>query len=252
MEPWVSHVADGVAHVVGPRVAWQVLIDGDDVCLVDAGWPDDLELIDASLREMGRKPADVSAILLTHAHPDHLGAAEQLRRRHGCEVRAHTDEAAHARGQRREQVAALDLLVRLWRPSVLAFAGHIVRHGGLRAERVAEVRAFSEDAAEGDGALDVAGHPVPVATPGHTSGHCAFHLPEQGVVLTGDALVTEDPVSRRQGPRLLPSFLHHDPVAVLESLQRLRPLEATTLLPGHGPPFHGPAGLAVTRALQQA
>lgn len=251
MQPSVHQVADGVAHVLGPRVAWQILVDGDEVCLVDAGWPGDIELIEASLREVGRKAADVSAILLTHAHPDHLGVAERLRTQHGCEVYAHADEAAHARGERREQVALLDLLVRLWRPSVVSLLANAVRHGGARVDRVGEVHTFGDHPADGDGALDVPARPVPVATPGHTSGHCGFHLPEKGVLLTGDALVTQDPVSQRQGPRLLPSFLHQDAVGALEALQRFRPLEADTLLPGHGAPFYGPAGLAVTRALQQ-
>lgn len=34
--------------------------------------------------------------------------------------------------------------------------------------------------------------------PGHTSGHCAFHLPDRGVLITGDALITAHPVGKRQ------------------------------------------------------
>lgn len=241
----VEEVADGVAHVVGPRVAWQIVVDGDDVCLVDTGWPGDRELLAASLARVGRRLADVSAVLLTHAHPDHLGSAEHLRVHHGCAVHAHRDEVAHARGERIEQVGAGALLPRLWRPSVLGFLVNTVRHGALRAERVGEVGGF-----EADGSLEVPGRPVPVPTPGHTSGHCAYHLPDRGVLLSGDALVTEDPVSGRRGPRLLPGFFHHDPARVLTSLQRLRSVEAGVVLPGHGAPFRGAPAHAVTRALQ--
>lgn len=246
MQPRVEQVADGVAHVRGPGVAWQMLIDGEDVCLVDAGWPGDVELVTASLEQVGRTPADVSAVLLTHAHPDHIGAAEHLRAHHGSEVLAHREEAPHARGERVEQATVLALLARLWRPGMAGFVLNSLRHRALRAQRVTTVRGVEEG-----GALDVPGRPVPVATPGHTTGHCAFHLPDRGVVLTGDGLVTEDPISGREGPRMLPAVLHHDPVAALESLQRLRPLAADTLLPGHGAPFKGPADLAVTGALQQ-
>ena len=40
--------------------------------------------IEAAIRELGRSPADISAVVLTHAHPDHLGAAEAVRQRLGA------------------------------------------------------------------------------------------------------------------------------------------------------------------------
>jgi len=44
-----------------------------------------------------------------------------------------------------------------------------------------------EPFAAGSGPLEVPGRLVPVPTPGHTSGLCAFHLPERGVLIAGDA-----------------------------------------------------------------
>ncbi len=48
-----------------------------------------------------------------------------------------------------------------------------------RVERLRSVETFTTDA------LDIPGRPVPVPTPGHTSGHSAFHLPERGALLVG-------------------------------------------------------------------
>jgi hypothetical protein len=44
---------------------------------------------------------------------------------------------------------------------------------------------------------------VPVLTAGHTPGHTVYHLLEQGVIVSGDALVTGHPTLRTVGPQLL-------------------------------------------------
>ena len=97
-------------------------------------------------------------------------------------------------------------------------------------------------------ALDLPGGPVPVHTPGHTDGHCAFHLPDAGVLVSGDALVSEHPTSRLKGPQLLPDMFHHERARAVASLDLLEKLQADVLLPGHGPVHHG----SVREAAQQA
>ena len=104
----------------------------------------------------------------------------------------------------------------------------------------------------GDRAEDLAGGPVPVHTPGHTEGRCAYHLPALGIVVSGDALVTVHPTSRKTAPHLLPDMFHTDVPAALGALSALEPLDADTLLSGHGPLHRGSVREAVARAREQA
>ncbi|MES4833458.1 MBL fold metallo-hydrolase, partial [Streptomyces anthocyanicus] len=90
-----------------------------------------------------------------------------------------------------------------------------------------------------DGALDLPGRPVPVHTPGHTDGHCVYHLPDAGVVISGDALVSGHAISRIEGPQLLPDLFHHDRAGAVASLDVIAGLEGEVLLPGHGPVHRG-------------
>jgi glyoxylase-like metal-dependent hydrolase (beta-lactamase superfamily II) len=76
---------------------------------------------------------------------------------------------------------------------------------------------------------------VPVPTPGHTSGHTAYHLPQVGALLTGDALVTGHPTSARRGPQLLDDVFHHDPARARAAFELLATHPADVVLPGHGP-----------------
>jgi glyoxylase-like metal-dependent hydrolase (beta-lactamase superfamily II) len=247
MLPVVSEVAPGVFHVEGPATNWQLLVEGDAVTLVDAAWPRDVALVTGSLTRIGRRPEDVAVVLLTHAHVDHLGTAAELRRRYGMPVRTHVAEAAHARGEVIEQVSQRTLLSKLWRPTVMLFVATIVWHGATRATRVADVETFDEGAP-----LDVPGRPVPIATPGHTSGHCAFHVPDRGVVIAGDAFATFDLLRRRPMLGPMPPAFDVDPEKSLESLQRLATLEAHVVLPGHGAPYRGTPAEAVERATSTA
>jgi glyoxylase-like metal-dependent hydrolase (beta-lactamase superfamily II) len=73
-------------------------------------------------------------------------------------------------------------------------------------------------------------------------------LEDQGVVFTGDAIATLNVLTREVGPQLMPDELNGDPRVTRASLDALRGLSASTLLPGHGEPFRGEPAEAVARA----
>jgi glyoxylase-like metal-dependent hydrolase (beta-lactamase superfamily II) len=243
----VLEVADNVFLVAGTEVNWVVLRDGSDITLIDSGYPRDVPAVEASLRELGGRPEDVRAVLLTHAHIDHMGAVNHFHERHGTPLYTDPIEVRHARREYLEQAGPLDVAKNLWRPGVLPWTVRIMRVGAARKMSAPHAQPFPTDRA-----LDLPGRPVPVPTHGHTSGHTAYHLPQAGVVITGDELITAHAVSRVDGPQLIsPVFSHldFDPAAVLAPLAEL---DADVVLPGHGPVHRGPVAAAVATALERA
>ncbi|MFI6874534.1 MBL fold metallo-hydrolase [Streptomyces sp. NPDC050400] len=243
----VVRVANDVYAVTGSNTNWVIVKDGDSGTLIDTGYPGDQEAVLASLEKVGLNPRDVSAVLVTHAHNDHIGAAEQLSTTYGVPVLMHETEVPHARRDFLDQVSVGKILARAWRPGVLPWAVHALRSGGTRHVPVAKPEAFPTA-----GPLDLPGSPVPVHTPGHTRGHCAYHLPAHGILVTGDALVTAHPTSRIQGPQLLPTMFHTSRAEALESLDLIEGVDADVLLPGHGPVHRGPVRAAAAAAREHA
>lgn len=246
MRAEVIESAPGVFMVAGPRTNWCLLRSGDGITLVDAAWPKDYALVTDSLRQIGASPDHVKAVVLTHAHPDHIGVAERLRSEQGSSVHTHRNEVRHATGEVHERVRAIELIARVWRPSVAAFAFDSITSGATKPTPVAEVTAFD------DGPIDVPGHPLPIPTPGHTSGHCSFHLVDHGIVVSGDALVSRNVLTNRPGPRLMPRIFNHDWEQAAASLDALSGLDADVILPGHGPVLYMTPAEAVATARQQA
>ncbi|MCM1943382.1 MBL fold metallo-hydrolase [Streptomyces sp. G3] len=244
----VRQVADGTYLVHGGNTNWVILTDGDAATLVDTGYPGDRRALLDSLAAVGSSPEAVAAVLITHAHNDHLGSAKYLRATHGTPVLLHEAEVPHARRDYLQQVSVGTVLRNAWRPGVLPWMRHVLRTGGTEQHPVTSPAAFPAD-----GALDLPGRPVPVHTPGHTDGHCVYHLPDAGVVISGDALVSGHAISRIEGPQLLPDLFHHDRTRAIASLDIVAGLEGDLLLPGHGPLHQGPvkdaADLARERAL---
>ncbi|MFJ7772804.1 MBL fold metallo-hydrolase [Streptomyces sp. NPDC097107] len=243
----VRQVADDTYLVHGGHTNWVLLTDGDAVTLVDTGYPGDRQLLLDSLAVVGSSPEAVEAVLITHAHNDHLGSAEYLRAAHGTPVLLHEAEVPHVRRDFLQQVSVGTVLGNAWRPGVLRWAVHVLRSGGTEQHPVSAPEPFPAD-----GALDLPGRPVPVHTPGHTDGHCAYHLPDAGVVISGDALVSGHATSRIAGPQLLPGMFHHDLARTVTSLDVLAGLDGDVLLPGHGPVHRGPVKEAARQAQERA
>ncbi|CAM5305796.1 MBL fold metallo-hydrolase OS=Streptomyces tendae OX=1932 GN=GUR47_36060 PE=4 SV=1 [Streptomyces tendae] len=243
----VRQVADGTYLVHGGHTNWAILTDGDAATLVDTGYPGDRRDLLASLAAVGIPPEAVAAVLITHAHNDHLGSAEYLRAAHGTPVLLHETEVPHARRDFLQQVSVGTVLRNAWRPGVLPWMAHVLRTGGTERHPVTAPAPFPAG-----GALDLPGRPVPVHTPGHTDGHCVYHLPDAGVVVSGDALVTGHALSRTEGPQLLPDLFHHDRRRAVASLDVVAGLEGDLLLPGHGPLHRGPVRDAAELARERA
>lgn len=83
MRAQAEQVADGVHLVRAHHVNWVILQDGADVTLIDTGYPGDRQALLDSLAAVGSSPEAVTAVLITHAHNDHVGSAEYLRDAHG-------------------------------------------------------------------------------------------------------------------------------------------------------------------------
>ncbi|WP_225833721.1 MBL fold metallo-hydrolase [Streptomyces sp. NK08204] len=247
MQADVRQVADDTFLVHGHHTNWVILKDGDAVTLVDTGYPGDRQGLLDSLAQVGSSPEAVAAVLITHAHNDHIGSAEYLRSTHGTPVHLHPAEVPHARRDFLQQANIGDVVRNIWRPGVVPWTVHVLRVGGLRHNPVTAPEPFP-----GQGPLDLPGRPVPVHTPGHTDGHCVYHLPDAGIVISGDALVSGHATSRVKGPQLLLDFFHHERGQALASLETIGALDGDTLLPGHGPVHRGSVRAAAELARERA
>ncbi len=241
----LTTVATGVHRCADGLVNWYVVEGDGGLALVDSGWPRSWRRVEAALSELGRKPANLRAVLLTHGHGDHLGSAEKARAA-GATVYGHREEVPRIGGKRRggsSFALVPKLLPHLWRPASFRFVLHATAHGFLTPSWVEEVTPFED----GD-VLEVPGRPRVLFTPGHTEGHSSFLLADRGVLFAGDAIVTVDPLLGATGPRVMADALNVDSARARASLATLEQVDAEIVLPGHGDPWTQGAKNAVERA----
>lgn len=239
----LHQVTSDVFLVEGIASNWVLVRDGKDLTLIDAGYPKDIDGVVASVEQLGHRLDDIRGVLITHAHIDHVGAIPALLERQAVPTYAHERELPMLIGERHEQANTWDVVSRCWRPRVAKWAVTIAWAGARAKVRLSETQPLQSDST-----LDLPGSPRVVPCPGHTSGHTAYVIPDAGIVVTGDALITGHPILTRTEPQLLPEFFSHAPKQLDAGLDALAALDVDTVLPGHGPVWRGSIRTAINEA----
>jgi len=237
-----TEVAPGIHRLTGGVSNFYLVEESGGLTLVDAGTPGDWQLFLRTLDTLGRRLDDLDAVVLTHAHPDHVGFAERARREGPTTVWVHEDDAAVAQGAKLGKGDA-GLARYLGRAEFYRTFIGLIRGKATKIIPVVEVSTFT-----GDEVLDVPGKPRAVHIPGHTPGNAVLFLESRRVLLTGDTLVTHNPLTGRTGPQVMPSGFTRDTAQALASLSAMENLNAEIILPAHGDPWHGPISQAVQSA----
>lgn len=161
---------------LGPVNAY-LLDEGDaGLTLVDSGYEKSAADIEAAIRSIGRDPRDLTNILLTHAHPDHLGSAARLSSG-SVPISLHHDDAGIARQGIIHQTMTPGPGLVNWVLFRLVIGNKSVHFPSFEPEH---------DLPDGT-ILDIAGGIEVIHTPGHTAGHVSLLWKrDRGVLLAGD------------------------------------------------------------------
>jgi glyoxylase-like metal-dependent hydrolase (beta-lactamase superfamily II) len=150
------------------RFVYAFLIYGKRICLIDSGVAGSEKIILEYLESTGRRAQEISMLILTHAHPDHIGSAPAIKRISGCTLAAHAAEKAWIEDislQAKERPV----------PGFFTLVG-----GSVQVDRILK---------EGD-VLHLEGGPAlqVIHTPGHSPGSLSLWLAEEGALFTADAV----------------------------------------------------------------
>lgn len=222
---------------VGPINVY--LINDDPITLIDAGpnLPDSEENMEAYLESMGLCFKDIKRLVITHAHPDHIGLARRIQELSGAEVYLHKLEVEKLRMQN----------------ALANERANLLRQAGVPGNVVEQMAKWSKEARgwfltridpntviplQGGEILDFASGSLEVIfTPGHSPGHICLYEPDHKILFSGDhilANISPNPLLELSpgGQGRCKSLLQY-----LDSLQKITQKPLEMIYPAHGSPF---------------
>jgi hydroxyacylglutathione hydrolase len=191
---------------VGPgitldRFVYSYLVYGDTINLIDTGVAGCEKNIFEYIRSTGRDPSEIALVVLTHSHPDHIGAARAIQQVTGCSIAAHPAE--------REWIEDVELQNRE-RP-VPGFAS-LVRGSVQVDHELVDGESIEPDETR-------VGEMLVLHTPGHSKGSISLLLHNDGALFCGDAIPLAGDLP-----------VYEDAVASVQSVRRLHGLKGTRVL----------------------
>ncbi len=194
--PFRLHLGEGR---YAERFVYSYLIAGKTICLIDTGVAATVPLILDAVRDLGRSPREISLIILTHAHPDHIGGCAPIRRLSPVPVAVHATE--------KRWVEDVELQYRE-RPVPNLF------------ELVPEGVPVDRVLTDGEAISWEEGKTVRViATPGHSPGSVSFFFEEEGALFSGDSIPAAGHIP-----------IYSDPATSVASIEKLKRLSDVRVL----------------------
>lgn len=202
-------VAPGV-HAIRLIGANAYLIVEDELTLIDAGHRGSLRILGPYLKRIGREVKDITRIVCTHGHPDHIGGVHEIAKASGAHVHMHPADMERLRIRLREVFNG--------RPAPGAIIAFLT-----------QAPADAVPVADGD-LLPALGGLRVIHTPGHTPGSICLYSPSRRLIIVGDIL------QRLKGQVTLPNYIFTDDMGeARRSIARLADLDVDTILFSHYP-----------------
>jgi glyoxylase-like metal-dependent hydrolase (beta-lactamase superfamily II) len=194
----------------------------DVVTLVDTGVGNAPNRIIPKLVRIGLDPEKIQNVILTHAHPDHVGGLQEIAK-FGPKTFIHPIEFKLLENTLQQKIETL-----------------------LKQSNLTVAKRSPFALVENDETITVEGRSLRVIhTPGHTSGSICLYDEENRILFSGDTVFPGGSFGRTDLPT-------GDPKAMKESLKHLSKLEVESLLPGHGDPVIQKAAQHVRHATEAA
>src|SRR5438552_6286391 len=185
------------------------LILGDEPTLIDAGHRGSGVMLRRQLAALGHQVTDITRIVCTHGHPDHIGGVQEIAQVSGAQVLMHPAD------MERLHIKLRDVL--RGRPAPGAIIAYLTR-----APEAAPLN-------DGDVIPALGGLRV-VHTPGHTPGSICLYSESRRLVIVGDIL------QRMRGQVTYPNYVFTDDMGLARrSIARLAELDIETILFSHYP-----------------
>jgi glyoxylase-like metal-dependent hydrolase (beta-lactamase superfamily II) len=219
----VMEIIPGIHQIDGVNGNAYIIVR-DRLVVIDTGIPGSGKTILSYIRNtLHREPSDISTIIITHFHTDHIGGVRALKvASPGLKTAIHEADAGYVAG-------TMPL------PRYPGLRGIIV---GLFSRLMPSV--FQPDIILKDG--DRIEGLTCIHLPGHTPGSIGLLDEESKTLFAGD-LLRWDGASLSEGPQAFSI----DVAASWKSIRKIATLEFDTLLIGHGMPLR-PNALAKVRA----
>jgi glyoxylase-like metal-dependent hydrolase (beta-lactamase superfamily II) len=209
-------------HLIEGIFAHCYLVDGPELILIDTGMPRKTKKILRYITDtLHRTPTDLKTILLTHCDIDHIGNARELRSIIGTEIAAHPKDADIIAGKKTRQTPQKTMSI------LFKLLGLFLQVKPFPVDKIID---------EGD---TITGLTV-IHIPGHTPGSIALYDSKRKVLFIGDTLGCKDGAVK--GP---PKSVTWDMAQAYQSIEKLRILDFTVMLSGHGEPLKSNASAKV-------